>query len=82
MEAYILRPQLCWDLTRDATQLCQNHGEELQTLNRSRLIKVTTSRIVDLRINKKNLEKEIKRPCLIFDPVHSNLGHPGTFKLP
>ena len=37
MEAYILRPQLCWEVLRDTTELCQNYGEELQDIKQIKI---------------------------------------------
>ena len=37
MEAYILGPQLCWELTRDETELCQNYGEKLQDIKQIKI---------------------------------------------
>ena len=37
MEAYILRPQLSWEVPRDTTGLCQNYGEELQDIKQIKI---------------------------------------------
>ena len=37
MEAYIPGPQLCWKVPRDATELCQTYGEELQNIEQIKI---------------------------------------------
>jgi len=37
MEAYISGPQFCWEVPRDATELCQNYGEELQDIKQIKI---------------------------------------------